>query len=183
MKIYGLRIYRSGLFRLFCPLAETWRDCTFANGFCIRLNTDGTAQDPLPSLRARYGEALIDADVNRGLVLLRGDRFPRWGPALHSDEGVLLPVFTGEPSFDLAADLYWNRQFRLNCDTWPAQMRSLLQMWDDVYWQLFTTERSDVDTLVRLHGTDPQLKMCFVDLDREYPDPSNTELQPATTAD
>ena len=63
--------------------------------------------------------------------------------------------------------------------TWPIEMRALLHMWDGVFWQLFTTEESDVDTLRRAHGGDPRLKMFFVDLDREYPDPSNAELEPA----
>ena len=183
MNIHGLRIYRSGLFRLFSPLADAWRDCVFVNEFSTCLNADGTVQDSLPSLRAKYGDAFIDADVAKGLVLLRGDRFPSWGPALHSGEGALLPVFYGEPSFSLAGDLYWDRQFRLTCDTWPSRLRALLQMWDGVYWQLFTTERSDIDTLIRAHQTDPISKMFFVDLDREYPDPSNTELRPATLAD
>jgi hypothetical protein len=53
-------------------------------------------------------------------------------------------------------------------------------MWDDVYWQLFTTERLDVDALLRVHTSDPKLKMYFVDFDQEYPDPSNQELQVAT---
>jgi len=53
-------------------------------------------------------------------------------------------------------------------------------MWDDIYWQLFTTEYSDVEMLIRSHDGDPRLKMYFVDIDREYPDPSNEELRPAT---
>jgi hypothetical protein len=56
-------------------------------------------------------------------------------------------------------------------------------MWDDIYWQLFTTERSDLDALMRAHTGDPKLEMYFVDLDREYPDPSNQQLQLATVSD
>jgi len=28
-------------------------------------------------------------------------------------------------------------------------MRAVLQMWDDIYWQLFTTEYSDIEILIR----------------------------------
>ena len=56
-------------------------------------------------------------------------------------------------------------------------------MWDDIYWQLFTTDRSDLRILIRAHAGDPKLKMCFVDFDREYPDPTNQELQPAFLSD
>jgi hypothetical protein len=53
-------------------------------------------------------------------------------------------------------------------------------MWDDIYWQLFTTDPADLDILIQAHTSDPKLKMYFVDLDREFPDPSNEELQPAS---
>jgi len=62
-------------------------------------------------------------------------------------------------------------------------MRALLHMWDDIYWQLFTTERSDLDFLIRAHAGDTRLKMYYVDFDREFPDPSNLELKVAALSD
>jgi hypothetical protein len=56
-------------------------------------------------------------------------------------------------------------------------------MYDDIYWQLFSTERSDLDALLRAHAGDPKLKMYFVDFDREYPKPSDQDLQLATLSD
>ncbi len=49
--------------------------------------------------------------------------------------------------------------------------------------QLFTTESADLDILIRAHGGDPKVKMYRVDFDREYPDPSNQELQVAVMAE
>ena len=85
--------------------------------------------------------------------------------------------------FELLTRLYYGRDFRLTSETWPAQMRALLQMWDGVYWQMFTTERSDVDAVIRAHARDPKVKMYVVDLEREYPDPSNQELELAVPSD
>jgi hypothetical protein len=62
-------------------------------------------------------------------------------------------------------------------------MRAVLHMWDDIYWQLFSVNRSDIDLLVRAHIGDPKLEMYFVDFDREYPDPSNQKLPLATLSD
>ena len=93
--------------------------------------------------------------------------------------GALLPVLHEATPFENLRRLYWDLTFRLTSDTWPVQMRALLHMWDGVFWQLFTTEESDVDTLVRAHSSDPKVKMFFVHLDREYPDPSNAELKAA----
>jgi hypothetical protein len=83
------------------------------------------------------------------------------------------------PSFDLLKRLYWDSTFQLLAATWPPTMRAMLHMWDDIYWQLFSAMRSDIDDLVRVHSGDPKLKMYYVDIDREYPNPSNQELRPA----
>ena len=101
------------------------------------------------------------------------------GALLNFDEGALLPIFREPPTFRFLKRLYWGRNFRLTSETWPRQMRALLHMWDDIYWQLFTTESADLDHLLRAHAGDSKLKMYFVDLDREYPDPSNQPLRPA----
>jgi hypothetical protein len=115
-------------------------------------------------------------DVESQLVLLRGDDFCGWGASVRFCEGALLPIFRGDLSFELPKRICGDRDFRLTSDTWPTQLRALLQMWDGVYWQLFTTQQSDVDKLIRVHGVDPAMKLYFVDLEREYPEPSNQKL-------
>ena len=134
----------------------------------------------MPGLRRTYGSALIAADVRRQLVLLRGSEFEQWASAVSAGEGALLPMVREPTTFDLVKRLYGDHAFRLTSATWPPEMRGLLHMWDCVYWQLFATVRSDVTAVVRAHAGDPKARMCFVDLDREYPDPSNEDLQPAT---
>lgn len=96
-----------------------------------------------------------------------------------SGGGAFLPIFREQPTFDLLKTL----DFSLTSESWPQHMRAVLHMWDGIYWQLFTTERSDIDNLLRVHAGDPKLKMYFVDFDHEYPDPSNQELELATLLD
>ncbi len=206
MKIHGLRIYPqsvkiiqgvgapifvhgrvsnhcSDFFYIFRPLASLWRGHLFANEFGVSLNENGTLDDPIPQLRERFGSSLFATDLDSQLMLLRGDDFAAWGASLYSSEGAFLPIFKETPTFTLLKRLYWSRDFRLTSDTWPSQMRAVLHMWDDVYWQLFTTNREDLDVLIRVHTGDPKLKMYSVDFDREYPDPSNNELQVAKLSD
>ena len=177
MKVHGLRIYRNDLLGIFRPVAAAWRGHIFANDFGVNINADGTLEDPLPALGSQYGPALVAADVRRQLVLLRGDDFCRWGASLSGNEGALLPIFRDAPPLELLSRLYWGPDFRLTPYTWPANMRALLQMWDGAYWQIFTTERSDIDALIHAHAGDQKFKMYFVDLEHEYPDPSNQELE------
>jgi hypothetical protein len=206
MKIHGLRIYSqfvdvvrgdgapilthgrvsedcSDFFYTFRPLASVWRGHHFANEFGVSYGENMELEDPMPGLREQFGSSLVAADLDSQLLLLRGDDFERWGPSMYFREGAFLPIFRERTAFDLLKRLYWSRDFRLTSESWPSQMRAVLHMWDDVYWQLFTTERLDVDALLRVHIGDPKLKMYFVDFDREYPDPSDQELQLATLSD
>lgn len=202
MKIYGLRFYlpsprvirgdgapifiHRGLredcedfFSIFRPLAAGWHGHVFAQTFGVSYGAQGR-EDPMPDLRGQFGSSLIDADVDSQLMLLRGEDFSRWGASMHFCEGAFLPVFRRRPTFELLKRLYWDHEFRLTSETWPGDLTAVLHMWDDIYWQIFTTERTDIDVLLRAHTGDPTLKTYWVDLDREYPDPSNEELLPAT---
>ncbi|MDD1751052.1 MAG: hypothetical protein LUO89_14405 [Methanothrix sp.] len=197
MKIYGVRIYPqsvdviqeggapifvhgsvaedcSNFFYIFSPLSSLWCGHFFADSFAVESRID-----PLPGLRDSYGTSLIAADVKRQLLLLKGDNFADWGASAYFVEGALLPIFREPPSFDFLGRLYWNHDYHLTSKDWPRQMRAVMHMWDDIYWQLFSTERSDIEALIRAHVGDPKLKMYFVDFDCEYPDPSNGELQAA----
>lgn len=179
MKIHGLRIYRNDHLGIFAPAAPAWRGHVFANTFGVIVNSQLEVEDPLPGLRAQYGSALLAADVKSQFALLRGDDFCRWGKALSFCEGALLQIFREAPPFELLTQLYYGRKFRLTSKTWPKKMRAVLHMWDGVYWQIFTTERLDVDAVINAHAGDLNLKMFVVDLEREYPDPSNEPLEVA----
>ena len=137
----------------------------------------GSRTPSLPSA-ARYGPHLHDADVKTQLLMVRAEGFSSWAPTFHSDEGATLAVFREPPPYSLVQRMFWDPDSRLCSESWPAGMRSLLHNWDDVFWQLFTVEPADIDLLTRSHSADPTLKMYFVDLDREFPDPSNEELVP-----
>jgi len=206
MKIYGVRFYpqsvkidRGGsspiyihdsvsedcsdfyyIFRLMAPM---WRDHFIANDFSVNYDEQMRLEDPLPGLREEFGSGLLAVDVGRQLLLLKGSDFEQWGQRMYFCEGAFLPIFREPPGFDFLKEMYWGREFRLSPESWPRSMRGLLHMWDDVYWQYFTTEKSDVDSLVSKHKDDPRLKMYFVDFEKEFPDPSNEKLAPAVLAE
>jgi hypothetical protein len=202
MKIHGIRIYPqsvnvvrgnsaniyvhgsvsedcSDFYYAFRSLATLWRGHVFANDFGISYDENMKLEDPMPALREQFGSSLIAADLESQMLLLKGDDFAGWGASMYFCEGALLPIFRQPPTFDLLKRLFWDRDFRLTSDTWPDEMRALLHMWDDIYWQFFTTEESDLNMIIRAHSGDPKLKLYFVDLDLEYPNPSNQKLQVA----
>ena len=170
-------------FYIFSPLASVWRGHIFAQTFGVSYDEGLNREDPMPALRGQFGSSLIDADVDSQLMLLRGEDFTRWGASMYFVEGAFLPIFRERPTFELLKRLYWDCEFRLTSETWPGELTSVLHMWDDVYWQIFTTERTDLDVLLRAHSGDSMLKIYSVSIDLEYPDPSNKELLPATHPD
>jgi len=170
---------RSDFEYIFHPLESTLLGHFVVRDFAVNLQEGGRKINPIPQLRAEYGSSFYDADLEGQILIIRGDGFSTWAPQYYSGEGAFLPVFREAPSFDLLRRMLWDREFKLSSKTWPTGMRSLLHNWDDMFWQLFSVERADVDLLVRIHSADPKLKMFFVDLDREFPNPSNTGLAPA----
>lgn len=165
-------------FYIFRDLAPLWRGHYFVKDFSICYDERGQLEDPMIKLRQLYGASLLAADVKTQLAILRGDDFLEWGAELRVYQGALLPIFREIPPFDLLGRLFWDRTSRLSAATWPPAMRAVLHMWDDLYWQCFSTVASDVDALARAHRGDAKLRMFHVDLDLEYPDPSNQELRP-----
>ena len=168
-------------FYIFGPLADLWRASFFVQDFGVSYDFDQNGQlaltDPLPGLRAHYGDSLVEADVPSQLMIVRGSGFADWGSQAHFQEGVFLPIFREVPSFEELKPLFWQRDFKLTSDTWPQQMNFVLQMWDDIYWQFFSTDKADVDLFIEKHRADSKLKLFWVDFDSEYPDPSNGELR------
>lgn len=197
MKIHGIRLYPqtmrtvrgvdgapilihgrlcdglSDFMYIFGNLAPLWMDHIFASSFGVTIG-----EDPMPDLRYQFGPSLIDAELDGQLMFLSGDDFPSWAGRYPGQCGYLL-IFRGLPTFDLARRIFWDSEFRLTSGTWPEDLRAVLHCWDDIYWQLFSADGTDVDALINAHEGDPRLKMFLVELDREYPDPSNEELQPA----
>jgi hypothetical protein len=165
----------SDMFYIFAPTAPLWKDHLFVNDFALTIG-----EDPLPGLHRQYGSSLINADVKTQLLMLRGDDFLDWAADQYTVEGAFLPILREPLPSNRLKELYWQRRSRLQSDTWPPQMRAALHMWDDIYWQFFSTERSDIELLVQTHADDPRLALYYVDFDREFPDPSNQRLQPVT---
>ena len=170
----------SDFFYIFRPTARLWKSHLFVNDFGVTYGSHGKIEDPLPELREQYGFSLVDADVKTQLLLLRGDDFYTWAAHFYAIGGAFLPILREPVSFNDLKRLYWDSTFQLTSDTWPAEMRAVLHMWDDIYWQLFSTERSDIDFLIQAHAGDPNLGLYYVEFDKEYPNPSNTPLQPVT---
>jgi hypothetical protein len=203
MKIHGLRIYPqsvdilegdgapifvhgsvsddcSDFYYIFRPTAHLWCGHFFANDFGVSYEDNGRLKNPVPGLRKEFGANFVTGHLDIQTLVLRGDGFDNWGRQMNFCEAAYLPIFRETPTFELLKRVCWDPKFRLASETWPNEMRAMLHMWDDMYWQLFTTNRSDLDALIRAHTGDPKIKMYSVELDREFPDPSNQELQPAT---
>ena len=194
-KIYGVRIYPKSLkgvggrspiflhgsvqngmtdfYYIFRVMESLWKGRFVGLTFGIGLN-----HDPMESLREAYGQSLCDAFLESQTMILRGDGFPIWGPKEDFWEGASLPIFDSPPPHSLLKRLYWSRNYQLSPDTWPTELRAVVTMWDDIFWELYSPDKADVEALVRAHQGDPKLEMYWVSLDPDGPAP-RSELAPA----
>jgi hypothetical protein len=167
----------SDIHYIFRPLGEFLRSKFITDDFCVCYDERGILEDPVPGLKERYAQNLVGWDLKRQIVFLDGSAFDVWGPNVYSCEGAFHQVFekgilggaVGEihELDDALADFQ---------DAWPDGLCSIIHMWDDIYWQYFTVDHSEIDLLVEAHRRDTRLKMFEVDVRKEYPDPSNEDL-------
>lgn len=193
-QIEGVRIYgsptdatdqrnrqrpRSEFQRLFERCESLWQGHSIVMDFGVTIGEGGQVENPVPGLKAEFGNSLVAADLESRLLMLDGNCFELWAPHLAHHPGTILTVFRRQPSLKQLRRLYWDRSFRLTSETWPTQMRAVLHEWDDTFWQLFSCVSSDIEGIVRTHGNDDGLSIHPVQIEREFPNPSNAKLKRA----
>lgn len=171
----------SDFFYIFRHTAPLWQNHLFVSDFGITYPSP-PFKKVLADLQEQYGSSMIEADIKSQLLLLQGDDFLTWAAQFYTYEAAFLPILREVVPFSDLDSLYWKKNFQLTSETWPPFLRGVLHMWDDIYWQLFSTERSDIDFLIQSHASDANLAMYYVDFDKEYPDPSNERLKPVITS-
>lgn len=172
----------SDFWTIFHPIVPMLQGRIAVASFGVAYDENFEMEDPWPALREQFGASLLDATLDGQLMLLDGDGFVDWG-LHHADVCGCLPIFDQRPDHDLARRVYWDHQAPLSSANWPAELRAIIHNWDDIYWQIFSTDPSDIATLIRAHAHDARLKLFRVELDREYPDPSNRPLDAASLDD
>jgi len=165
---------------IFRAIAPQLSNLLVARAFSSEVSGSGQVIPQRPHLEEEYGESLVDLDEERQLMLLDGSRFLSWASKFRCQEGEFLPVFEEAPKFELLETLFWRSDEDIQAGRWPQEMRSLIYMWDDIYWEYFSTRRADVETLIATHYGDDRLSLHISDISVDYPEPRNLELSRAT---
>jgi len=166
----------SDLYYIFRPLTAAWADLILEI-HCARLSESGDDAQAPERLHERFGAELEELDFERRTAFVRGSSFPAWAPNAHSIQADLIRIFDRVPSPQCRKRLD-SAAFRLRPSKWPKELRAVIQMWDDIYWQLFTPVESYIETLISSHSNDPLLKAYHVDLTDEFPEPGDKKLRP-----
>jgi hypothetical protein len=165
---------------LFLPVSEIWKNVYMARDFGTQYDESGRMADPIPELKTRYGSALVQAYVKPQIAILNGNAFSAWSLEENIYEGAFIPIFSEMPDEKMVSKLFWDNEFKLTSRTWPTELLSFIHMWDDVFWQYFSRDKSEIDLLIEEHLKRKKMRMFHVDLNREYPDPSADELKEIT---
>ncbi|MDJ0847384.1 MAG: hypothetical protein QNK04_03280 [Myxococcota bacterium] len=167
------------IFRCMVPVFD---GLLVADEFSGGLDESGNRVEQRPLLEARYGRHLAACDEQHQLMLLRGSGFMSWGRSRDFCQGAFLPVFDEAPSSDTLHQLFRGSDAEIRSGAWPDPMRALIHMWDDIYWEYYSREPSDIDRLLLAHQDDRNLTLHGVDIREDYPNPRDVELPAARLA-
>ena len=145
-------------------------------GVVYEYDESGNRVEQRALLGARYGRHVAACDEQRQLILLQGSGFMSWGMDRRFCQGAFVPLFGEAPSFDTVDELFRGSDEAIRSGAWPDEMRALMYMWDDIYWEYYTREPSDIDRLLLAHQDDRNLKLYRVDIGEDYPNPREVEL-------
>ena len=166
----------SDLYYIFRPLTAAWADLILEI-HCARLGESGDDARAPKRLHERFGAELEELDFERRTAFVRGSSFPAWAPNAHSIQAEFIRIFDRVPSPQSRKRLD-SPHFKLKPSKWPKELRAVIHMWDDIYWQLFTPDPSYIHTLISRHSNDPLLKAYHVDLNDDFPEPGDKKLRP-----
>jgi len=160
---------------LFSPMMHQWSGSYLATEFAVDLDEVTGEATPVAEVQA-LGRSIAAMDMERQLMVLQAATFNEWGKELHFFHGALIPVFWEIPDTELLRKFYWDETYMLSSANWPPPLRAVLHLYDDVYWELYSSLEADLQNFIRVHRDNPRLRLYHVELDAEYPTPSNKPL-------
>lgn len=156
---------------IFYPLWEYLQKKVVVWDFCLTIG-----EDPVPDLKRQFGDALLDLDLKGQLLFLNGSFISSWASEVRVYEGAFLTVFGKVPDHKLAQKLFWDDGFKLGTKNWPSELLVVIEMWDDIFWQIFSPDDAVLKHLALAHAENDRIKMYHVNIDDDSPDPRNEKL-------
>lgn len=163
---------------IFHPIWEYMQEKVIAWDFCVTYG-----ENPIPELKEQFGDALIEVDLRNQILFLNGSFIESWASEVRVFEGAYFTVFNSVPNYELTKKLFWGRNFKLATKNWPDELLLVIEMWDDIFWQIFTKDIAVLKNIAIAHDKNAKIKMYHVNIDDDSPDPRNVKLKQVKKCD
>jgi hypothetical protein len=121
---------------------------------------------------------MIWANGDTSLILHHARVLERRGRSMQEFEGNTLLLYAEPPPETLS----WEEYLCIAGHgerSYPAAIRTVLHNFDGIYWEIYSTDPSDLDLLISEHRGNDALQMFRVEFGADFPTPGNRSLQRA----
>ena len=174
---------RSDFDRVFEPLYPLWMDFVFVDDSgLIRIFDCDLTQEREDDLYRKLDSYVIQRDEDQygnTRKLMSCSVFRDFGKYVYEFEGAGFCVL--EPGVTLEHALRIEKEVRgqVLLKELPQGVICLLQNWDGVFWQIFSTDPGYLKTLQAAHGGSEVLPAYWVELSKDFPNPRGSSPQKA----
>ena len=135
-----------------------------------------TQEESLANVQRR----LVWANGRTSLMVHDASALDFMGPTMEEFQGKDLLIWNDLPHPSMTWQDYLGIVYAPGERRWPPSLHCLLHCWDGIYWEIFTTDESELRELLKAHRDRAALQIFHVDFALDYPNPVRTELKPAT---
>lgn len=104
-------------------------------------------------------------------IIARASILESCGRNIPEFEGNLIVIVEDNP---FPYQEVWNDHLKFEQKR-PESIHCFLSNWDGLYWDIYTKEKSILDTLISQHANDDSLEIYHVDSNLDYPEPRRTK--------
>ena len=166
---------RSDFDYIFEPLYPSWNDSVFLDeSGLIRIFDPDFTQEQENDLHRRLDSYAIQRGNDRfgnSRKLVKCSAFREFGRCVYEFEGagfcVLESGVTLERALEIEADVWSRRSLK----ELPQGVICIVQNWDGVFWQIFSTDPAHLQILQAAHADSDVLSAYWVDLSEDFPNP------------
>jgi hypothetical protein len=164
---------RSNFDLIFEPLYPLWKDCVLFDhdADLFRIFDPDLTEQQEAHLYNRLDSYVIERYYGRARRLMACAVFGEFGRYVYEFEGTGFCVFEPGTSIEQAVSIDNEIWGQASPQSLPQGVVCLLQNWDGVFWQIFSSSPDYLKVLQAAHGGSQVLSPYWVELAQDFPSP------------
>lgn len=156
------------------PIAEFLNGLWLESQIGLSYNQNGSFDIQYGIDSARLMPSIIYFPIQ--VAVYKVNELASWSRSVSPSEGACYKFYTKQPDYRNFTRKDYISYVRTVM--WPLHTHSIIHMWDDVYWELFTRSKAVARSFAKYHASTGKSDVYKVDFARDYPNPTNDRLEP-----